>query len=73
MKVATHWAPPKERVVGILRSRINTLAHDMAQREENRLRAALIAQLQDAADQGATAQQLHGMVDVMEAARAGAP
>lgn len=64
------WKPPKQRIVGPLRSRLNQLAHDLAMREETRLRAVLIAQVQDAADQGATAQQLHAMVDVMEAARA---
>jgi hypothetical protein len=63
------WQPPKQRIVGVLRSRLNTLAHDLAQREETRLRAALIAQVQAAADQGATAQQLHAMVDTLEAAR----
>ena len=66
---AQAWTPPKQRIVGVLRSRLNTLAHDLAIREETRLRAALIAQVQAAADQGASAQQLHGMVDVMEAAR----
>lgn len=61
--------PIKKHVVGILRSRINILAHEMAQREETRLRAVLIAQVQAAADQGASAQQLHAMVDTLEAAR----
>lgn len=68
----TSWTPPKQRIVGVLRSRLNQLAHELAQREETRLRAVLIAQVQDAADQGATAQQLHAMVDTLEAARAGA-
>ena len=63
------WQPPKQRIVGPLRSRVNQLAHAMAQTEEVRLQAVLTRQLQEAADQGATAMQLHGMVDVMEAAR----
>lgn len=66
---AQAWQPPKQRIVGPLRSRVNQLAHAMAQTEEVRLQAVLTRQLQEAADQGATAQQLHGMVDVMEAAR----
>jgi hypothetical protein len=64
------WTPPKQRIVGPLRSRVNQLAHAMAQTEEVRLQAVLTRQLQDAADQGATAQELHRMVDTLEAARA---
>jgi hypothetical protein len=63
------WTQPKQRVAGVLRSRINCLAHELAQREENRLRALLIAQVQAAADEGASAAQLHAMVDTLEAAR----
>lgn len=63
------WTPPKVRVIGPMRSRINVLVHDMAQVEETRLRAAFIGQLESAANEGANAAQMHHMIDVWEAAR----
>ncbi len=66
---AQAWQPPKQRIVGPLRSRVNQLAHAMAQTEEVRLQAVLTRHLQDAADEGATAAQLHDMLQKLEDAR----
>jgi hypothetical protein len=63
------WAPPKQRIVGPLRSRINQLAHSLAQAEEVRLAGVLTRQLQTAADEGASAAQLHDMLKKLEDAR----
>ena len=56
------------RIQGALRSRINSLAHLLAQRHETRLRASLLAQLQAAANEGKTLDELHSLLDTMEAA-----
>ena len=63
------WTPPKARIVGPLRSRVNQLAHSLALSEEVRLAGVLTRQLQDAADQGATSAQLHDMLQKLEDAR----
>ncbi|MEO7954663.1 MAG: hypothetical protein ABIR35_11325 [Polaromonas sp.] len=64
--MTTH-KPLTVRVCGPLRSRINALAHSLAGQEEKRIRAALIAQVQAAADDGAKLPELHSIVDRLEA------
>ncbi|NDP47875.1 MAG: hypothetical protein GZ085_05675 [Sulfuriferula multivorans] len=54
-------------ISGTLRSRINSLAHAQAQQAETRYRSDMLRHLQDAAGEGASLDDLHAMVDVMEA------
>lgn len=53
---------------GPLMARINRLAHAHAIRQEPRLRAVLLAQVQTARDGGATFDELAALVDKLEAA-----
>ena len=53
---------------GPLMARINRLAHAHAIRQEPRLRAALLEQVQTARDSGASFEELAALVDKMEAA-----
>jgi hypothetical protein len=53
---------------GPLRVRLNKLAHMQAQAHETALRAALVAQVQQARDAGLGFDELSAMVDGLEAA-----
>ncbi len=57
------------RIVGDLKSRVNILAHRVALQQESLLRDHLTARLQVAAEGGATAQELHTILDRFEAAQ----
>lgn len=55
--------PTKPNIPAPVRSRINSLAHHLAALEETRIRAALLARVQAAADGGASVDALRELVD----------
>jgi hypothetical protein len=60
--------PNTKPLSGPLRARLNKLAHMRAQTHETALRAALVAQVQQARDTGQSNDQLSALVDRLEAA-----
>ena len=57
---------PKTRIVGLLKTRVNQLAHELAQAYEQRTRLKITAELREAADKGAIAEDLHNQLDGIE-------
>ena len=64
----THAQRP---LAGLLRARINRLAHSHALHHEARLKASLLEQVQSARDSGASFAELAALVDKFEAAPPG--
>ena len=63
--------PQRRPISGPLRHRINRLAHAIGQREEARLRAAMLAEEEAARTAGAAHTELAELVARMEARHAG--
>ena len=61
------WTPEPVRIVGSLKSRVNTLAHRLALAYELERRAAILARLNDLAEQGKRSPELHAVLDELEA------
>ena len=60
---------PSIRIAGPLRSRVNRLVHVKAQRFGLDEQARLMAQLQKLADTGATIDELHAHLDLIESGK----
>lgn len=56
----------KTRIIGLMKTRVNHLAHELAQIYEQRTRLKITAELLEAADKGATVEDLHKQLDEIE-------
>jgi hypothetical protein len=61
------WKPEPVRIVGGLKSRVNQLAHRLALADELKHRAAILERLNTLAAQGKRANELHAVLDELEA------
>ena len=61
------FKPSPLRVTGELRQRVNQISHAIGVAEGLRYRAELMARLKDAAEHGATFNELHKILDNLEA------